>query len=68
MIIVLLFAGLYLLDWSSVRSSKKTMKRGYFILLFLYLVWNTLAVSWPGWPNPNDAIRLVFGWADRISK
>ncbi|WP_336779573.1 hypothetical protein [Paenibacillus illinoisensis] len=68
MIAVLLFAGLYFLDWSSIRSSNKKMKAGYFVLLFCYLIWNTLAVSWPGWPTPNDMILQVFGWADRISQ
>ncbi|MCG7382655.1 hypothetical protein [Paenibacillus sp. ACRRY] len=68
MIAVLLFAGLYLMDWSFFRSSKKTIRYGYFILLIFYLTWNTLAVSWPGWPNPNDMINLVFGWADQISQ
>ncbi|MGF9695469.1 MULTISPECIES: hypothetical protein [Paenibacillus] len=68
MIAVLLFAGLYLMDWSSIRSSKKTIKRVYFVLLLFYLVWNTLAVSWSGWPDPNDMIQFVFGWADRITQ
>ncbi|WFR61901.1 hypothetical protein P9222_26815 [Paenibacillus amylolyticus] len=64
MIAVIVFAGLYLLDWSSVKTSKKAIRRTYFILLGLFLVWNTLAVSWSAWPNPNDIIQWVFGWAD----
>lgn len=68
MLAVLVFAGLYLLDWSSVKTSKKAIRRAYFILLGLFLVWNTLAVSWSAWPNPNDVIQLVFGWADHMIK
>lgn len=64
MIAVIIFAGLYLLDWSSVKTSKKAIRLAYFILLGLFLVWNTLAVSWSAWPNPNDIIQWVFGWAD----
>ncbi|MEK4663844.1 hypothetical protein MHH93_18315 [Priestia sp. FSL H7-0729] len=64
MIAVIVFAGLYLLDWSSVKTSKKAIRRTYFILLGLFLVWNTLAVSWSAWPNPNDVIQWAFGWAD----
>ncbi|MGN7412142.1 hypothetical protein [Paenibacillus sp. SAF-068] len=64
MLAVIVFAGLYLLDWASVKTSKKTIRRTYFILLGLFLVWNTLAVSWSAWPNPNDVIQWVFGWAD----
>lgn len=66
MIAVVLFAVLYILEWPMIKSSKKGMKRAYFILLGLFLLWNTLAVSVPGWPNPNDVIRLLFGWADRL--
>ncbi|MCG7377028.1 hypothetical protein MH215_08470 [Paenibacillus sp. ACRSA] len=64
MIAVLLFAGLYLSDYASVKTSKKTIRRSYFILLALFIVWNTLAVSWSAWPNPNDIIQLIFGWID----
>ncbi|WP_413377337.1 hypothetical protein [Paenibacillus taichungensis] len=66
MIAVVLFAVLYILEWPMIKSSKKGMKRTYFVLLGIFLLWNTLAVSVPSWPNPNDVIRLVFGWADRL--
>ncbi|PQP80098.1 hypothetical protein C0Q44_29145 [Paenibacillus sp. PCH8] len=66
MLAVLVFAGLYLLDWPSVKTSKKPIRWAYFVLLGLFLIWNTLAVSWSAWPNPNDVIQLVFGWIDRM--
>jgi len=65
---VLVFAGLYLLDWPSVKASKKTIRRAYFLLLGLFLVWNTLAVCWSEWPNPNDVIQWLFGWANHMIK
>ncbi|MGC5771360.1 hypothetical protein [Paenibacillus pabuli] len=66
MVAVVLFTVLYILEWPMIKSSKKGIKRAYFILLGIFLVWNIPAVSVPGWPNPNDIIRLLFGWVDPL--
>lgn len=66
MFAVLLFAGLYLLDWPTVKTSKKSIKRSYFAVLTLFLAWNTLALTWPTWPNPNQVLLLLFGWVDHL--
>ncbi|WP_159882018.1 hypothetical protein [Paenibacillus puerhi] len=68
MLVILVFAGLALLEWSKLKRLKKVKfsERIVFgLVLGVYVIWNGLALTVTWWPNPQTLILYVFGWVDR---
>lgn len=67
MIIIIVFISLAVLfDVPDVRANQSGKLPLFWTLTMGLLIWNSLAVSFPWWPDPNDAFKFMFGWVDQL--